>query len=157
MRKIKLTQGKYALVDDADYDWLNQYKWHAYYSKRTNTFYAVHSISSIKKISMQRMIMNTSTGLHTDHKNGKTLDNRRANLRVATVSQNCMNRKGDKNSTSKFKGVSWNKHAKKWRSFIMSKAKLIYLGSFDSEIDAAKIYNQAAIKYFGNFARLNII
>jgi hypothetical protein len=90
-----------------------------------------------------------------DHRDGDGLNNTRANLRSATRSQNAMNRRKQKGTSSRFKGVSWNKREQKWKVKIMFNCRVINLGSFDSEKAAARTYDAAAKKYFGEFAKLN--
>jgi len=90
-----------------------------------------------------------------DHINNDRADNRVANLREASKSENCRNRKSHKGSSSKFKGVFWHKSDKRWRASIYIHGKLRYLGQYMSEIDAAKAYDQVAIKEFGKFAKTN--
>jgi hypothetical protein len=99
--------------------------------------------------------MNEPAGLLVDHRNGIGLDNRRANLRLATNSQNGCNKPKKKNTSSQFIGVSFHKKAGKWACFIRNKGRRTWLGSFESEIDAARAYDEAAKKYHGEFARLN--
>jgi len=154
MKTIQLTQGKVALVDDADYEWLNQYKWHAI--KDHNTWYAVRGISrngSYTTISMHRVILGLEPGdkRETDHKNHNGLDNRQDNIRICTHSQNQQNKSLQKNHSSQFKGVRWHKRCNKWQTQIGHK----YLGLFTSEVEAAKAYDAAAKEYFGEFALLN--
>ena len=90
-----------------------------------------------------------------DHINNNGLDNRRCNLRLATRQQQNMNRKKLKGCSSRYKGVYWAKNRKKWCVRIEFNAKVMFLGYFESEIKAGKAYDEAAIKYFGEFARLN--
>lgn len=110
-------------------------------------------------ISMHRLIMNTPDGMDTDHINRDKLDNRRENLRVCTTSQNTANSKKQSVNTSGFKGVfsieGAKGNAKKWKSKIEVKGSSIYLGSFNTAQEAAKAYDNAAVKYFGEFAKLN--
>ena len=159
MKQIKLTQNQYALVDDEDFDELNQYKWTACYNKCIKGYYALRHIrlKNGKQITilMYRVIMNTPKGMHTDHSNHNPLDNRKVNLRICTRSQNQQNRVQHKNMTSKYKGVYWSKTHKKWSVRIKINKKQIHLGYFDSEIDAGKVYDKVAVKYFGEFACTN--
>ena len=159
MREIPLTQGKVALVDADMFEELNKFNWHAFRSGRT--YYAARNTRDSETgkagiMYMHREILNTPVGFETDHYNWNGLDNRRANLRVATKSQNQHNhhpRKG----TSRFKGVDWNKSEEKWQVRIRCAGKRYHLGLFASEIDAARAYNRKAAELFGEFARLNEI
>lgn len=156
MKKIPLTQGKYAIVDDDMFDYLNQWKWYAW--KHGNTWYALRNTGRKPNRSnerMHRVIMNARKTQEVDHINGDGLDNRRCNLRLCTRSQNMGNVKAYKNSSSRFKGVSWNKINKNWRAYIRVNGKMLNLGSFKSEIEAAKAYDNKAIEVFRTFACLN--
>ena len=106
-RRIPLTQGKYAIVDPEDYEELAKYKW---FAKRCDRrFYAVRSGKN-KNVNMHQVIMGTEEGKVIDHINSNGLDNRKANVRFATAQQNCWNqRKQRGNSSSKYKGVHWEK------------------------------------------------
>lgn len=153
MKLIPLTQGKFAQVDDEDYEHLMQWKWHAYKSKRN--MYAGRSVKNVK-VSMHRYLLNLKDFNDVaDHKNNDGLDNQRCNLRVATRSQNGANRRSHLNSSSKYLGVSFNKDRKKWKSEIKKKPAVYFLGWFENEIDAAKAYNIKAFELFGDFANLN--
>ena len=156
MKEIKLTQGKVALINNEDFEFINQFKWYIYDNYGRN-FYAICSTHKPDKtIFMHRLIMNVSDfKIQIDHKDRNGLNNQRFNLRTCTSSQNAMNRKKIKNCSSKFKGVHWNKQKKKWRSVVEIDNKKKHLGYFDNEIEAAKTYNKAATKYFREFARLN--
>lgn len=105
---------------------------------------------------MHVQIMNFPN-LSVDHINGNTLDNRKENLRIVTHSQNTKNRTKSKNKTSKFKGVNFCKRSKKWRVRIKVEYKSINLGYYTNEIEAAIAYNKAAKKYFGKYAKPNVI
>lgn len=161
-KTIPLTRGFVTLVDEADYEWLSKWKW--CYSA-TGTGYAARAVKIPKTrknihISMHRLIMNAPKGMQVDHINGNTLDNRRCNLRLCTNQQNCMNQYGKnkfRKYSSEYKGVCWNKRNNRWESNIFVDGKLLHLGTFKSEISAARTYNDAATKYFKEFARLNVI
>ena len=160
MKKIKLTQGKFALVDDQDYEFLMQWKWYAekYYNK---LFYAHRHSNKINYIiiQMHRVIaerMNLDVeSKKVDHVDRNGLNNQRNNLRISTNSQSQMNQGIRKDNTSGYKGVSWNRRLKKWHSQICYRHKRIHLGYFDDKEDAARAYNEAAIKYHKEFAVLN--
>ena len=159
MKKIKLTQGKYALVDDEDFERLNHYKWFA--QRSGNTFYAVRNITTgkgkQKTISMHRVILSLGFGdpQKVDHKNHYGLDNRRDNLRICTHRQNMQNMNPHKNGSSAYKGVWWSKEKQKWLAAIRVNGKLKHLGIFVSEREAAKAYDKAAVELFGNYAQVN--
>lgn len=147
MKKIKLTQNKYALIDDEDFDRVNQYKWHAVRSKNKITFYARRENQFLHQFILG------STGI--DHKNGNGLDNQKSNLRKATKSQNQCNRGKNKNNTTGYKGVKFDKPRNKFRARICINNKTIFLGRFDTSEQAAKAYNEAAKIHHGEFAVLN--
>ena len=157
MKEIQLSQGKTALVDDADFEYLNQWRWSAY--KSGKTFYAHRKVrinGKNRMISMHRLILGlTNRKLFCDHQNGNGLDNRRENIRIATPSQNQSNKDAMPKSTSKFMGVSFRKDTQKWQAAISYYGNNIHLGTFVNEVDAARRYNQAAIKVHREFARLN--
>lgn len=157
MKHIPLTQGKFAIVDDEDFDWLSQWKWcfNQGYAARTQNIGTFNGKEKKIGIQMHRLILGTPNGVETDHHDGDGLNNQRDNLREATSSQNQMNRASKINSTSLFKGVSWSRHKKRWVAQITINKKVTYIGSFRNEVDAAKAYNEAAIIHYGEFARLN--
>lgn len=155
MKEIQLTQGKVVLVDDENYERLNQVKWCALLSR--GKYYAVRGIykkGKIKRIYMHREIINVPCGIYTDHINGDTLDNRKENLRLCTHQQNCFNRKNPhKDNRLGIKGVWWNKQNKKFRAQIQLNDKSIHLGYFNVIGDADSAYRKAEEKYFGEFTR----
>lgn len=149
MKKIILTRGKISLVDDVDYEFLNQFKWHCVPGRYT--WYAVRGVGphgKQKKIYMQHTILNTPKGMTIDHLNKNGLDNRKRNLRICTKSQNSHNYKTPRNNTSGVKGVFLDR--KKWRAAIRINYKRIYLGSFLTLEEAKKAYKEANAKYFKN-------
>lgn len=165
-KTIPLTAGRVAVVDDADYEWLSRWKW--WFSpgvKIKDEGYAARKTTMVNgkrtTIAMHRQIMGAKPGEQVDHVNGDKLDNRRANLRPATRSQNGSNRikfRGRKEGgayTSRFKGVSWNRRYGKWYAHIGINRKRFHLGRFDDEIEAAKAYDAKAIELHGKYALLN--
>ena len=152
MKYIKLTKDKFAIVNDEDYEKVNQHKW-CY----DCLDYAVRNKGQSKKQRMQNFILNPPIGFIIDHINGNGLDNRRNNLRIATQSQNRANSIINKNNTSGHRGVYWYKPYNKWMVMIMVNYKQIFLGYHIDKLKAVRIYNKSAIKYFGEFAKLNNI
>ncbi len=157
-RRIPLTQGKYAIVDPEDYKRLSKYKWHVVWGSMT--YYASRNSRIGKKriaIKMHREILDPPEPLVVDHINHKGYDNRRANLRPATRTQNAVNKSiaATSSGSSKYRGVVWHKNIKKWQAYIGIKYKQITIGYFDSEIKAAKAYDEAAKKHHSEFAVLN--
>jgi len=157
MKEIQLTRGQVALIDDEDFDRANAFKWFALKGK--NTFYAARSVPVNGKRNLQYMhkfIMGDNPlKLDIDHRDGDGLNDQKENLRLCTRSENQMNRGPNKNHSSVYKGVCWHKSTKKWIVHIQIDGKLIYLGLFNNDKYAAKAYDQAAKKYFGEFAYLN--
>ena len=156
MKKIPLTQGYYALVDDKDFEWLSELKWSV--NRKRHSLYAQHAKMRSGKgkiFYMHRLIMNAPKGKQVDHINGNTLDNTRSNLRICSSSENLCNRKAPRQNTSGFKGVSWFERDKKWRARIGAKCKQKTIGYFDTKEEAAKAYDLMAKKLHGSFARLN--
>jgi len=161
---IQLTQGFKTIVDKKDLPKVSKYFWHVLKLKNGNTNYARTTINCPNKrqtISMHRFILNAKKGQEVDHINTNGLDNRRSNIRICTRIENCMNsKKIDQNkrkTSSVYKGVSFDRENNKYRARIKYNGKLIYLGRFKNEYDAAESYNQAAAKLFGKFAKLNKI
>lgn len=156
-RRIRLTQGKYAIVDPENYERLNRKKWYAV--KEGRSFYAVRNVTINHKKrpeQMHRVLMKAEAGQFIDHINHNGLDNRIANLRPVSRTENNWNaRKREGKCSSKYKGVCRLKVNKKWQSRIQVNGKSIFLGVFEEEIEAAKAYDTAARKYYGDFAYTN--
>lgn len=147
MKLIQLTQGKSTIVDNEDFNFLNQWKWYL-----NSSGYAVRDIVRKNKkecILMHRFLNNTPVGFFTDHINRDRLDNRKENLRTVTASQNLHNRPAQRNNTSGIKGVSWHKGAKKWRAWIQIERKPIHLGLYKDKTDAILARTYAEESYAG--------
>lgn len=160
MKEIELTRGMVALVDDEDYESLSQQRWYAQKGHHGRWYAARHSraadnLPPRSTIYMHRVIMNAPPHLQVDHREGIGLDNRRKNLRLCTNGQNHYNCGAYATNSSGFKGVGWHKSTNKWRARISVDKKVIYLGNFDTAIEAAVAYEDAARKYHGDFARAN--
>lgn len=163
MQIIKLTQGKEAIIDDEDFEYLNQWKW-CFIKCISGGGYASRSIRNGKKtttILMHRLINKTVANFDTDHINGNKLDNRKHNLRTTTRSQNKMNSK--KRENVKYKGVSILKVKDTNNTYTYIRAQIrinnkgIHLGYYSTQEEAALAYNYAAKHYFGEYAKLNIL
>ena len=138
MRKIKLTHDKYALVDDDNFPYLNQWRW-----KYHKDNYAVRTTTNGKQIYMHRVVNQTPEDMVTDHINRNGLDNRRCNLRSVTIQQNAFNAGLPRNNKSGVKGVTWNKNRQLWQAQINIGAKCKFLGVF-SDINEAAIARKKA-------------
>lgn len=153
MKEIKLTRGMVALVDDEDYENVNQYHWCA--NKYGINYYAVRSIKIGDKWTQQLMHWIIMGEKLIDHEDNNGLNNQRSNLRKCTYSQNQMNKRPQRNGTSIYKGVHWRAERTKWVSKIKFNEKTIRLGCFVNEIDAARAYDSKAVELFGEFANIN--
>jgi hypothetical protein len=161
IRLIPLTKNKFAIVDAEDYERLKDFNWSA--KAGTNTYYAVRCASVADKTDKHRIwmhneIMRVPEGKIVDHFNHNGLDNRKANLRIATRGQNTCNCGKRKGCSSKYRGVCFHKNRrgrKPWDGYINVNGKRISLGRFKTEEEAAKAYDAAAKKYHGEFAKLN--
>lgn len=150
MKKIKLTKGKYALVDNQDFEFLNQWKWHF-----LNAGYAARTIrmgKKFKKVLMHHILITRIIGQEVDHKNGNKLDNRKQNLRLCTTTQNHWNRGKLKTNKSGYKGVHWHKARQKWSVNITVNHKKYFLGYFTNKKKAATVYKATAKRFYKEFA-----
>lgn len=163
MALISLSRGMFALVDDADLPMLSQWKWQAqpngggafYAARRSLLSDGRESGEPQRMILMHRVLAGTPADKVTDHINGDSLDNRRANLRSVTHTQNMQNRAKRKDAASKYKGISWDKRRQKWAAVLQADKKTYFLGRFEREEDAARAYASAAAHHFGEFNRAN--
>lgn len=150
--EVELTKGKIALIDAESLGAVSRYAWQC-----SDENYARARVGR-KMISMHRLILlgeNSEENVLVDHINQNTLDNRKANLRRATRSNNQANRSKRKTKSSQYKGVSWHAQCKRWRAYISVDNKRKSLGLFVDEVEAAKAYDKAALELFGEFARPN--
>ena len=156
---IPLTQGVIALVDADMVPVLAQHNWCA--RRQRHAWYAVRTIRAggRRMIMMHRVVTDAPADMEVDHEKhrpmaAKVVDNRKANLRVCTHIENTRNVRPQRNGTSRFKGVTWNKGAGKWVAQIYIDGKKKYLGYFTDELEAARAYDAAA-EHFGDFALIN--
>ena len=149
--KINLQDGLITIIDGEDYERIKHLHW--FYG--VGNYYVGANLGNGKQVLLHRLIMETPKGLHTDHKNGNKLDNRKSNLRICTPSQNQFNSRKIIKKSSRFKGVSWYKRHKLWKAYIVKNGIQIHLGYFKCEEEAAKIYNAKASELFGKYCCLN--
>lgn len=154
MRKIRISNGLYAKVDDDLYPYLSQFNWTAKQVGRTDKYYAVRREGD-RQVFMHREVMNAPEGIDVDHKNNNGLHNTRKNLRLATPSENLRNRGKPSNNSTGYKGVSRQRGRRKFRALIHVNGKKIHLGWFEDPREAALVYDRAVRKYHGKFGCTN--
>jgi len=161
MKRIPLTQGQFALVDDEDFEHLSQWKWRACFGK--GLWYATRVAQDGQKHAMHHEILGIDPIFGTvqaDHRNGNGLDNQKLNLRVSTQSENSRNRRKLRRvCASPYKGVGYMKsmkRIKRWRAILyLSRTNQVTLGCFLTDVEAAHAYDYAAREHFQEFAALN--
>lgn len=158
-KEIILTKGKVAIVDDADFEWLNQWKWcyvSSGYAMRRQYLGGGRDNEKAEYILMHRLIIGANKKQTVDHINRDKLDCRRTNLRICTRQQNqCNSTLLRTNNTSGYRGVYWYKPYKKWMVSVSHKGTPHFGGYHDNPLNAAKAYNTMAVKLHGGFAVLN--
>jgi hypothetical protein len=161
-KEIYLTKGYKAIVDDCDFEWLNEINWCACENK--NTVYALHSFKNKdtgkhEMIAMHRLILGVTNKFKVDHVDRDGLNNTRENLRYCTHADNDHNMGVKrKNNTTGYKGISFYPEGIKDKPFtahIGFHGKLHHIGYFETDIEAAKAYDEKAKELFGEFACLN--
>ena len=159
--KLNLSQGKVTKIDASRYDELIKYKWHVnlkngkWYAQRSKHIKLGSKRYTSKTIYLHRELLNAPKGVRVDHINGDTLDNRLENLRLCTQQENTRNTKSRKGSSSKYLGVHLHKQSGKYRAQIKLDGGKKSLGLHSTPEEAALAYNEAALRYFGEFANLN--
>jgi hypothetical protein len=166
---VPLSQGGFAIVDFDDYERVKLHNWRASKTSQSTT-YAVTDVKEpgrlksngrhqfFQSLHMHRLITSAPSQRYVDHKNLNGLDNRKANLRVCSSSQNQMNKRRSRTKRhGQYKGVYFREKEQKWEARIWVGGRSVALGYFANEADGARAYNAAALKYFGEFARLNEI
>jgi hypothetical protein len=156
MKRIPLTQGQFAIVDDEDFERLSQFKWYVRKLSKSVVCYAVRhdrQSSTDCLLTMQNAVLGVPRGVLVDHKDRNGLNNTRSNLRICTKGQNQRNQGIRRDNTSGFKGVC--RHRARWEAKIMLNGVKKHLGTFDTPEEAAKAYDKAARELHGEFAYLN--
>jgi hypothetical protein len=155
--EVVLTKGQRALIDREDLPLVQGRFWYVK-GDPDRTHYAMTTVrtkAGWEALSMHRLLLNVLPGFQVDHRNGNGLDNRRFNIRIATVVDNARNTRIHRDNKVGFKGVHFDKRNGKFRAHIGLNGRSRYIGSYKTAENAAKAYDEAAIEYFGEFARLN--
>lgn len=158
MAHIQLPCGLITVFDDVDLPLLSGFRWRSLQRRDFPDRFYVHAWHGAQHIYMHRLILGAPKGKHVDHRDGDGLNNRRANIRLATPSQNHANRGPDRRrsgKSSRFKGVYWVKRDGNWGATIHVNGKTRALGQYPTEELAAAAYDRAARAAWGEFARTN--
>lgn len=155
MPEITLTRGLVALVDEDDMEMVGAQRWYARPPSGRNKRWYAYRREGGRMVYLHRAVLGAQRGSEVDHINGDGLDCRRANLRVATRSQNEANKPKAGATSSRYKGVTFARKAGQWRASLMVNKRRRHLGYFDDEAAAARAYDAAALSTWGPFARLN--
>ena len=153
---LELSNGGHAFIDAEDEPILEGYRWRWRFEGDGNLYVIARTRHTY--VRMHRVVLGvTDPSLQVDHANGNGLDNRKANLRICTAQENARNRRRrPRGASSRFKGVTFHRAARKWQAQIKVGGKSLYLGLFDSEEEAARAYDAAAEEHYGEFAALNL-
>ena len=143
------------LIDDEDVKRIYEEKWHVNVWGKYPLLGKKNSVGKWEYVLMHRFILNCPKEKQVDHINHNTFDNRKINLRICSNVENHRNTKIHSNNKTGYKGVSWNKKSNKYESRIKVNKNKLHLGLFENKIEAARAYNYAAVKYFGEYALLN--
>jgi hypothetical protein len=157
-RRIELTQGYHALLDDEDFARVAAYSWHV--AKRRGRRYAVANVgrgAAKTTVYLHRLVLDAPPGVEVDHRDGEGLNNTRANLRACTHTENMCNAQPRRGGSSRYKGVFWCATRGRWLARVKLSGRTRQVGTFTSERAAALAYNAAARALHGEFARLNDI
>jgi len=150
---IRLRGGAMTYLDDADYDRAQAYRWH-----KTSNGYVAGSVveqGARKRVYLHRWLLDAQPGQLVDHIDGNPLNNRRSNLRLATRSQNQANRRRNRSSRSRYKGVTWHTRQQRWMARLQVNGRRITIGYYADPLQAAYEYDAFARTYFGEYARVN--
>jgi hypothetical protein len=162
IKKLKLSQGGYAIVDAEDYDKLRKYNWYLlvsydqWYERFSTPCIAAYDSNLRTTLLLHRAVLDLKPGdkVFVDHRSGNSFDNRKVNLRFCSAAQNQQNRRKSKKTANKYKGV-YSVGKRRWRSCIKVGEKQLHLGVFNHEEEAARAYDEAAREHFADFARCN--
>lgn len=160
VHKLFLSEDLFTLVDTADIEDVSRFSWRPVLRSNGAGYYAVRTYSKgnglrrkVHAEYLHRRLLCAPAAQLVDHINGDGLDNRRLNLRFCSQSGNARNRRANANATSRFKGI-YARNAR-WAARIKVDSRDIHLGVFGTDLEAARAYDAAALKYFGEFACLN--